>query len=235
MVVMISGGSGITPFISTIRELLFLSSTGKCKTPKLLLVATFKHSADLSMLDLLLPTSGAPSESCNLDLQIEAYVTREKVHPQHQQPAAEQPRTITFRPLSSDAPITSILGQNNWLWLAAIISSSFVVFLLLLGIITQYYIYPKDLNTMKIELMTRRNVINTLLLCFAIATTATAAFLWNKNKNSKETKQIQDQDMKELTSPTVAPELESHPYQALVKSTKVVYGERPDIRSKSKI
>lgn len=226
MVVMISGGSGITPFISIIRELLFLSSTGKCKTPKLLLVATFKHSAHLSMLDLLLPISGAPSESSNLDLQIEAYVTREKAHQQHQ--PDEPPRTITFNPLSSDAPITSILGQNNWLWLAAIISSSFVIFLLLLGIITRYYIYPKDLNTMKTELMTRRNVINTLLICFAIATTATAAFLWNKNKNAKETKQIQD--MKELTSPSDALELESHPYQALVKSTKVTYGERPELR-----
>lgn len=81
---------------------------------------------------------------------------------------------------------------------------------------------------MKTELMTRRNVINTLLICFAIATTATAAFLWNKNKNAKETKQIQD--MKELTSPSDALELESHPYQALVKSTKVTYGERPDLR-----
>lgn len=233
MLVMISGGSGITPFISIIRELVFLNSTQKCKIPKLLLITSFKNSSHLSMLELLLPISSIlPSQSSNLDLQIEAYITREKSHPIEK---TLPPKTIVFKTNPLDKPISSILGPKNWLWLAAIISSSFVIFLLLLGIITRYYIYPMDLNMMKIEYMTRRNLIYIGLICFAIGISSTLAYLWNKKKNGMEIKQIQGMD--ELIKPSSngslgGEELESHPYQSLVKSTKVHYGERPDLKSK---
>ncbi|CDP08776.1 unnamed protein product [Coffea canephora] len=234
MLVMASGGSGITPFISIIRDLMFMSSARKCKTPKLLLISTFRNSSHLSMLDLLLPVSGASAGSCcNLDLQIEAYVTREKVQPLEK---AEPARIIRFRPLPSDSPISPNLGKNSWLWLAAIISSSFVIFLLILGIITRYYIYPIDHNTNKVNLMTQRTVLTTLIICFSIAITATAAFLWNKNQNVKETKQIQD--LEDSTTggssgsmhDAADRELESLPHQSLVKSMKVHYGARPDLK-----
>ncbi|KAL3517194.1 hypothetical protein ACH5RR_024096 [Cinchona calisaya] len=234
MLVMVSGGSGITPFISIIRDLMFMSSARKCKVPKLLLVCAFKNSSHLSMLDLLLPISGAPSGSCNLDLQIEAYVTREKGQPPQEK--MEAARIIRFRPLPSDSPISSSLGKNSWLWLAAIISSSFVIFLLIEGIITGYYIYPIDHNTNKINLMTQRTALTTLIIFFSIATTATAAFLWNKNQTAKETKQIQDKEDSitggSSSSDNDAPdkELESLPYQSLIKSTKVHYGTRPDLK-----
>ncbi|KAL0397922.1 UNVERIFIED_CONTAM: Ferric reduction oxidase 2 [Sesamum calycinum] len=133
VLVMISGGSGITPFISIIRELLFISSTLKCKAPRIMLISVFKNSSHLSILDLILPTSGAPSNSGNLDLQIEAYVTREKGQSKDK---LQNPRTIWFKPDASDSPISPALGPNSWLWLAAIISSSFIIYLVLLGVFT---------------------------------------------------------------------------------------------------
>ncbi|GJY87423.1 ferric reduction oxidase 2-like protein [Tanacetum coccineum] len=72
MLVMVSGGSGITPFISIFRELVFTTETLKHKAPKILLISAFKDSSDLTMLELLLPSSGAPIELTKLDLQIEA-------------------------------------------------------------------------------------------------------------------------------------------------------------------
>lgn len=57
---MISGGSGITPFISIIREIMYQSTQPNCRIPKVLLVCAFKNSSDLTMLDLLLPISGSP-------------------------------------------------------------------------------------------------------------------------------------------------------------------------------
>ncbi|CAI9101896.1 OLC1v1000050C2 [Oldenlandia corymbosa var. corymbosa] len=233
--VMISGGSGITPMISIIRDLIFMSSEQKCKTPKLVLVSTFKNTSHLSMLDLLLPLSSTPSKSYNLDLEIEAYITRENTQPTEK---SEPIRTIHFKPLPSDIPIASSLGRYSWLWLAAIISSSFIIFLLISGIYTNYYIYPKDLNMMRIDLMTRRTVFTIFLIFFSIAVTSTAAFLWNKKQNARETKQIQDLD--EWTkgksfsaqNDNADRELESLPYQSLVKTMKVHYGSRPDLNSK---
>ena len=71
--VMLSGGSGITPFISIIRELLFKASNSGDRIPQILLICAFKKSIDLTMLELLLPVSGT-----TVDISCEAYVTREK-------------------------------------------------------------------------------------------------------------------------------------------------------------
>lgn len=232
---MVSGGSGITPFISIIRELIYTSETLKCKTPEILLISSFKNSTDLTMLDLILPISGAPSEFSNFKLQIEAYVTREK------QPTLQENktiRTIWFKPNPSDAPIAPILGHNSWLWLGAIISSSFIIYLIFIGILTRFYIYPIDHNTNKIYSSSSRAVLHILFLCIAIVIVSTAAFLWNKSKIARETTQIQNM---EGATPQASPnswfynadrELESLPQQSLSQSINVHYGERPDLKSK---
>nr|GEX59619.1 ferric reduction oxidase 2-like [Tanacetum cinerariifolium] len=113
MLVMVSGGSGITPFISIFRELVFTTESLKCKAPKILLISAFKDSSDLTMLELLLPSSGAPIEFTKLDLQIEAYVTREKQTVANDQKSV---RTIWLKPNPSDTPITPILGKNGILF-----------------------------------------------------------------------------------------------------------------------
>ncbi|XP_073270870.1 ferric reduction oxidase 2-like [Primulina huaijiensis] len=233
LLVMVSGGSGITPFISIIRELIHKSQTMKLKTPEILLITAFKNSADLTMLELILPISGAPSRFSNLGIQVEAYVTREK------QPTIQETkgvRTVWFKPNPSDAPITPILGQKNWLCLGAIIASSFIIYLILIGILTRFYIYPIDHNSNKIFSSSSRTVLHIFFICIGIITASTAAFLWNKTRNSKETTQIQNM---EVATPMASPnslfynadrELESLPQQSLSQSINVHYGERPDLK-----
>ncbi|CAA0813628.1 Ferric reduction oxidase 2 [Striga hermonthica] len=228
MLVMISGGSGITPFISIIRELMFISSTTQsCKIPKLMLISVFKSTSHLSMLDLIPPISHTNSR--NLGLQIEAYVTREKSQPTEK----PQPiRTVQFRPSPSDAPIFQTLGPNTWLWLSTIISSSFVVFLVLLGTFTQYVVYPIDKNTNLLYSYTKKNSMNIFLICVSIVATASIVFLWNKNRNAKEDKQIQDMERIGNTfgSSDDDVELQSLPLQSVIKSINVHYGKRPDLK-----
>ncbi|KAH6756453.1 ferric reduction oxidase 2 [Perilla frutescens var. hirtella] len=237
LLVMVSGGSGITPFISITRELIHAGETLKCKTPKILLITAFKNSADLTMLDLIFPISGAPPQLSNTSLQVEAFVTREKpttATPQDLEKKAT--RTIWFKPSPLDAPLTPILGQNNWLWLGAIIVSSFIIYLIFIGILTRYYIYPIDHNTNKIYSSAKRVVLHILFICIGIVIAATAAFLWNKNRNAKETTQIQNM---EGATPMSSPnswyynadrEMESLPQESLMQSVNVHYGERPDLK-----
>ncbi|KAL8062754.1 hypothetical protein ABFX02_02G167900 [Erythranthe guttata] len=202
LLVMVSGGSGITPFISIIRELIYTSEVLKCKTPEIILVSSFKNSNDLTMLDLILPLCGAPSEFPNLDLKIEAYVTREKGAP-HEEQEKTKTRTVWLKPNPSDAPISPILGQNNYLWLGAIISSSFIIYLFFIGILTRYYIFPIDHNTNKIYSSSKRILLHMLFLCIGIFIAATSAFLMNKSKNAKE-KNVQIQNM-EGPTPQASP------------------------------
>lgn len=232
MLVMVSGGSGITPFISIIRELIFTSQTLGKKTPRLLLICSFKNSLDLTMLDLILPGTGTPYELSNLQLEVQAYVTREK------QPTSDNSkllRTLWFKPHPTDAPISAILGPNSWLWLGLIISSSFVIFLILIGIIGRYYIYPIDHNTNTVFPYTAKAFLYVLVMCVSIAATASAAVLWNKKRNAMEAKQIGNV---EGPTPTTSPgswynadrELESLPHQSLAEAISVHYGKRPDLK-----
>lgn len=225
---MVSGGSGIAPFISIIRELIFAATTLKSKTPRILLICAFKYSSDLTMLDLLVPNSGTPSGISNLELEIEAYVTREN------EPPLEKPKilqTIWFKPNSMDAPLSPTLGPNGWLWLGAIISSSFIIYLLFMGILTRYYIFPIDHNTSKIFSHTLQAMLNMSLVCISIVVAASIGFLVNKRRKSMEAEQIQN------ATPEVSPdtwlgndrELESLPHQSF---TKVNYGGRPELKSK---
>ncbi|EYU34160.1 hypothetical protein MIMGU_mgv1a023886mg [Erythranthe guttata] len=239
LLVMVSGGSGVTPFISIIRELIHTSQTSKYQTPKILLITSFKNSNDLTMLDLILPICGAPSEFPNLDLKIEAYVTREK----HAPPAEEKEKTTTstrtvwLKPNPSDAPISPILGTNNYLWLGAIISSSFIIYLFFIGILTRYYIFPIDHNTNKIYPSASRASLHMLFLCIGVFIAATSAFLMNKSSNARDrTTQIQNM---EGATPQASPnslfynadrELESLPQQSISQLINLHYGERPDLK-----
>ncbi|GER54659.1 ferric reduction oxidase 2 [Striga asiatica] len=235
MLVMISGGSGITPFISIIKELIYINTTLKCQTPKILLISVFKNSSNLSTLDLVLPILYR-TNPFYLDLKIEAYITREKWHPKDDE--SPGPQTVFFKSGPSDRPVSPVLGPNGWLWLAAIISSSFVLFLVMLGIFTQYVVYPVDHNTNMLYSYTKKGSMNMLFVCFSIMTVASGVFLWNKKQNAKEAKNIQDSD-ESLTSRSTDSssereediEMESLPLQsALESSVNVHYGQRPDLK-----
>ncbi|KAM7491585.1 hypothetical protein LguiA_034506 [Lonicera macranthoides] len=235
--VMVTGGSGITPCISIIRELLFLSMTTNSKIPRVLLVTAFKRSADLTLLDLLFPASTTTHDISTLKLQIEAYITKEKNinssdkddNPNH---------TIWFKPSPLDAPISTVLCSNNWLWLGAILISSSFIFLLLVGFVNQFYIYPIDRNTNMIYSWSSKTALNILFVCVSIAITASVAFVWNKKKSGIEMRQVQNMNAPTpMTSPGPASwyynadrELESLPHESFVETTKVHYGERPDLK-----
>ncbi|KAI4351669.1 hypothetical protein L6164_006010 [Bauhinia variegata] len=236
--VMVSGGSGITPFISIIRELIYQSQLqqGNSHVPSILLICAFKNSTDLTMLDLMLPLSGSSAQISGLQLQIEAYVTRDK----EEAPVDTQEHTIQtrwFKPNPSDSPISAVLGPNNWLCLGAIISASFLMFLVFLGIVTRYYIYPVENNgSEEVYHWTFKVLWFLFLTCAAISVCSSAVFLWCKRQNGTvESKQIVNV---EGQTPTTSPgswiygrdqELESFPHQSLVQATKVHFGARPNL------
>nr|DAD47266.1 TPA_asm: hypothetical protein HUJ06_017203 [Nelumbo nucifera] len=234
LLVMVSGGSGITPFISIIRDIILRSTTPGIKIPRMLLICSFRNSADLTMLDLLIPAStGATIDISRVQLQIKAYVTRER-EASTTTDNQKLIRTVWFKPNLLDKPISSVLGPNHWFWLGAIISSSFVMFLLFLGILTRYYIYPIDHNTDAIYHFSGRALWDTFFVCVCIVVVASAVVLWHKKQNAVERKQIQNVD---VPTPTTTPgfnntdtELESLPRHSLLNATNVHLGERPDLK-----
>ncbi|WOH06740.1 hypothetical protein DCAR_0626168 [Daucus carota subsp. sativus] len=236
MLVMVSGGSGITPFISIIRELLFIASTTNTKVPPVLLVTSFQRTVDLSMLKLLLPATDTTYDLSAMDITIEAYVTREK------EPSMESQKftqTLWLRPNDSDRPVYALLGSNNWIWLGAIILSSFIIFLVLIGLLTHYYLNPDKQSNHEIYSETSKATLSMLVMCVSIATSATIGFLWNKWQSYRDMKRIQNVD---IETPMGSPghddfwhynfnrELESFPRQSILQATNVHYGIRPNFK-----
>ncbi|KAJ0245336.1 Ferric reduction oxidase 2 [Hirschfeldia incana] len=234
--VMVSGGSGITPFISVIRDVIATSQTQKCKIPTITLICAFKNSSEISMLHLVLPLSGLQTElSSDINIKIEAFITREKEP--RSEATTDQIKTLLFKPSLSDQPISSILGPNSWLWLGGILASSFLIFMIIIGLITRYYIYPIDHNTYKIYSWTSETIIYILVICVSIMATSSAALFLNKKKygNNVETKKVQNVELLSTTSsPTPCGynsmrEIESSPQESLVQCTTLHYGERPNL------
>ncbi|CAM8917620.1 unnamed protein product [Rhodiola kirilowii] len=225
--VMVSGGSGISPFISIIRGLMHANAQ---KTPKVVLICAFKSSSDLTMLDLLLPPSAPSSTFSNLNIQIEAYITRE------QEPLKQRSYTIStvwFKPKKSDVHISPTLGPNSWLCLAIIIASSFIISLISTGFVTKYFIYPIDENTGKKYPKTFNTMIYMVSFFGSIVLSATVAFLWNKRQNAKDANQVNSMVHTPDSATGSDPddlELESLNRTNLLKVTNVHYGARPDFR-----
>ncbi|KAL9666910.1 hypothetical protein QQ045_001254 [Rhodiola kirilowii] len=234
LLVMVSGGSGITPFISIFREIIHQSTKPGRQVPRLLFISAFKNATDLSSLALLLPSSDASLDLSKVQFQIEAYVTQETEQPatNFEKPA---PTTLTrFKPNPLDTPVSPTLGPNSWLWLGAILSSSFAMFLLLLGIVTRYYIYPIDQDKSKTYHYSYRCLWDMFLACLCIFVSSSVVFLWCKKQNGANTIQVQSTD---VATPTTFPaaamslaEVESLPNDCIAQSTNVHYGSRPDLK-----
>ncbi|GAB2211909.1 hypothetical protein Drorol1_Dr00025248 [Drosera rotundifolia] len=143
---------------------------------------------------------------------------------------------VWFKATASDVPISPILGKNGWLWLAGIIAVSFVAFLLFMGFLTRFYIYPIDHNTNRIFSSSTRSVLNILLICICISGTSSLAVNWTKKRNTTATTQIMNMEgMSARTTPESWAsngdrELESLPHQSLVQATNILHGERPDLK-----
>ncbi|CAA7026089.1 unnamed protein product [Microthlaspi erraticum] len=216
--VMVSGGSGITPFISIIRDLIYTSSTNTRKIPKMTLICAFKNCSDLSILDLILPITGLTTEiSSSLDIQIKAFVTREK------EPTCNRNiiKPLCFKPSVTDQPISPILGANSWLCLATILSSSFVIFIIIIGIITRYRIYPMEQISKKYN-SAYKSLIYLLSISVSVVATSTVAVFCGKQKHYK--KNDRNVDVLSLMMN------ESSPQQFLSQSTCIHYGERPNLK-----
>ena len=108
------------------------------------------------MLDLMLLFLAQHLKSHSFSCKLKPMLPERKRNPQE---------TIRFKQSPSDSPVSSVLGPNNWLWLGSMISSSFLMFLLFLGIVTRYYIYPVERNSDDLYHWTFKVMWYMFLLC----------------------------------------------------------------------
>ncbi|GFZ01120.1 ferric reduction oxidase 5 [Actinidia rufa] len=239
--VLVSGGSGITPFIfhhpgahlskHTTQQVPHPSS---CPHLRLQELGRSHHARPLAAN---LRPHRRPFQATIPNRSLHHQRDRSSHHHHHHTGTTHNPlQTIWFKPSPSDWPITPALGPNSWLWLGAIISSSFVMFLLFLGILTRYYIHPIDHNSSGVYNFSLKIIWDIFLVCVCVFVATSVVFLWQKRRNVRECKQIQNV---EVPTPTTSPgswlhggdrELESLPHQSLVQATNLHFGARPNLK-----
>ncbi|MCD7469437.1 hypothetical protein HAX54_008484 [Datura stramonium] len=110
------------------------------------------------------------------------------------------------------------------------------MFLLLLGLVTRYSIYPVERDG-KMYHYSAKIIWDMFLVCASVFIATSVIFVLQKRDNEKEGKQIQNVEIP--TNPTNSPaanlcgtetELESLPHQSIIQATKVHYGARPDLK-----
>ncbi|KAK4788040.1 hypothetical protein SAY86_019359 [Trapa natans] len=114
------------------------------------------------------------------------------------------------------------------------------MFLILMGIITRYYIYPIDHNTNQHFSTSSKSVLHVLVMCICIAAVGSMAVLANKRGDVKQIKNLESSTSAYASvggsprsdSPTqCGDELESLPHHSILQCTNLHFGARPDLTS----
>ncbi|WOL14390.1 ferric reduction oxidase 8, mitochondrial [Canna indica] len=145
--VLIAGGSGISPFLSILQDIASRTNEMNKNIPtKITLIYTVKKIQDLSMLALISPLllNNQSSELSNLQLKL--FVTQEVGPPVAAEKMLQdlsQVKTITFKNNASSKSSGALPVPEGLLWRAVITALSFVVFLASLVFLSHVFLHQE--------------------------------------------------------------------------------------------
>lgn len=168
---LIAGGSGITPFLSILQEIVYADQNkgGKRLPAEAELIYITKNSQDVSLLQPVLRLLTNKS-TCQFHLRVRVFVTQERrnnlTSPQMKNELF-QTELVHFDTKHSDRPIGGIASS---VWMAVIVGCSSVVFLFLTCIFNFNFLRPAKKGNPKQKIPS--SVTDAFLLCSLVAALA---------------------------------------------------------------
>ncbi|KAL3722390.1 hypothetical protein ACJRO7_034718 [Eucalyptus globulus] len=145
--ILVAGGSGISPFLAVLSDILHLINQGKPCLPKnVLLIWAIRRSNELHLLSTLDTESICPNFSDKLDLEVRVYVTRES-HPPLEEGNMDKGISTSVSPLLRGSGMSVLVGPGNRTWSGAYVISSVVGFAVLMALLDIFYINPLNIAT----------------------------------------------------------------------------------------
>ncbi|GMY04948.1 ferric reduction oxidase 7, chloroplastic-like isoform X1 [Fagus crenata] len=140
--ILVGGGSGISPFLAILSDILHRTKKKKrCLPRHVLLVWAVKRSNELSLFSITGMESICPSFSDQLNIEIQTYVTRES-ESSLEQGVVHKAVSSSALSISKGGGISVLVGTGNKLWAGSYVIISTVGFVITLGLLDTFYINP---------------------------------------------------------------------------------------------
>ncbi|KAF8013709.1 hypothetical protein BT93_I1542 [Corymbia citriodora subsp. variegata] len=140
--ILVAGGSGISPFSAVLSDILHLTNQGKPCLPKnVLVIWAIRKSNELHLLSTLDIESICPNFSDKLDLEFHVFVTRES-HPPLEEGNIDEGISASVSPLLRGRGMSILVGTGNCIWSGAYVISSMGGFVVSMTLLDIFYIIP---------------------------------------------------------------------------------------------
>ncbi|KAE9591564.1 hypothetical protein Lal_00039004 [Lupinus albus] len=140
--ILVAGGIGLSPFLAILSDILHRVRDGKsCQPRNILLVWAVKKSNELPLLSTIDMEAMCPFFSDKVNIDIHIYVTRES-DPPLEEGYIYKPIKPSFCPVPSGCGMSVLVGTGHNFWSGLYVMSSTIGFVVLLGLLDNYYINP---------------------------------------------------------------------------------------------
>ncbi|KAF3970840.1 hypothetical protein CMV_005498 [Castanea mollissima] len=144
--ILVAGGSGISPFLAILSDILHRTKQKKLSVPRhVLLVWAVKRSNELSLFPITDMKSICPSFSNQVNIEIQTYVTRES-EPSLEENLVHEATSSSASSISKGGSISILVGTGNKLWAGSYVIISTVGFVITLGLLNICYLNPFSIS-----------------------------------------------------------------------------------------
>ncbi|KAK9286399.1 hypothetical protein L1049_014795 [Liquidambar formosana] len=144
--ILVAGGSGISPFLAILSDILHRTKERKpCLPRNILIVWAVKKSNALSLLSTVNIESICPFFSDKLNIEMQAYITQEFGPPLEEGNVNKAMISSVF-PVSNEGGMSVLVGTGNKMWPGIYVVSSTIGFVICLGLLDIYYINPFSIS-----------------------------------------------------------------------------------------
>ncbi|KAM5574158.1 ferric reduction oxidase 7, chloroplastic [Rosa sericea] len=220
--VLVAGGSGISPFLAILSDILHRIKMNKpCLPQHVVLVWAIKTSNELSLLSTV--AMGSMDFSDRLNIEIQAYVTRESECPVEDGRFYNAPSSSVFS-VSKGATMSVLTGTGNKIWAGTYVIASTIGFVIVLSLLDVFYINPYSIDTWwYLGLLFVICMVASVLIFGGL--TIGLWHLWERKTSSQESSENGNTEIVQSNGrPT-----DTNEYQkTLISAATVRYGRRPD-------
>ncbi|PKI66580.1 hypothetical protein CRG98_013024 [Punica granatum] len=230
MLVLVAGGSGISPFVAILSDILHRVRDEKpCLPRHVLLIWAIKRSSEISLLSTIDVKALDPFLLDRVNIEIRIYVTRES------EPPLEEGKfeSSSFSPSRSRRQSMSVLvGTGDKVWSGSYVIVPILGFIFSLGLLDVCYLNPND-----ISYWWYRGLL--LVICMVVSVIIFGGLVialwhaWEKRTLSLSVSAEEDgDDSEEIATAPLMRQNGALPNKDLYQdfTTSISYGQRPDFK-----